>query len=97
MTPDLKETTLDELNPFEGDPSVLLTENPVGLWKKLKFDPTNSIQNPSNVLTYHEGKIILGPPGGGGETAVELQGDITGAGVTGSPIDTEIKALRDFL
>ena len=93
MTPDLKETTLDGLNPFEGDPSVLLTENPEGLWKKLAFDPTNSIENPSNVLTYHEGEIILGPPGGGGGTAVELQGDINGAGVTGTPIDTTIKAL----
>ena len=91
--PDLKEITLDELNPFEGDTSILLTENPEGLWKKLEFDPTNTIQNPTNVLTYHEDKIVLGPPGGGGGTSVELQGDIVGAGVTGAPIDTEIKAL----
>lgn len=93
ITSDVDELNIDDLNPFEGDPSVLLTENPEGLWKKLKFDPTSAIQNPSNVLTLHEGKIILGPAGGGGGTPLELQGDVTGVGVTGTPINTEIKAL----
>ena len=37
MIPDLKETTIDALNPFEGDPSLILTENPQGLWKKIPF------------------------------------------------------------
>lgn len=91
--PDIKEITLDELNPFEGDPSLLLTENPQGLWKKLEFDPKTTIQNPTNVLILHEDKIVLGPPGGGGGSSVELQGDISGAGVTGAPITTEIKSL----
>jgi len=91
--PDVKELAMDELNPFEGDPSLFLTENPEGLWKKLEFDPTETIQNPTNVLIYHDNKIVLGPPGGGGGSAVELQGDITGSGTTGAPIDTEIKAL----
>ena len=91
--PDIKEITLDELNPFEGDSSLFLTENPDGLWKKLEFDPTTTIQNPTNVLILHEDKIVLGPPGGGGGSSVELQGDISGAGVTGAPIATEIKAL----
>lgn len=93
ITSDVDELNIDDLNPFEGDPSVLLTENPEGLWKKLKFDPTSATQNPSNVLTLHEGKIILGPAGGGGGTPLELQGDVTGVGITGTPINTEIKAL----
>ena len=94
ITSDVDELNIDDLHPFEGDPSVLLTENPEGLWKKLKFDPTSATQNPSNVLTLHEGKIILGPAGGGGGTPLELQGDVTGVGVTGTPINTEIKSLR---
>ena len=93
ITSDVDELNIDDLHPFEGDPSVLLTENPEGLWKKLKFDPTSATQNPSNVLTLHEGKIILGPAGGGGGTPLELQGDVTGVGVTGTPINTEIQSL----
>lgn len=61
--PDIKEITLDELNPFEGDPSLFLTENPDGLWKKLEFDPTSTIQSPTNVLTLNQNKIVLGSPG----------------------------------
>jgi len=62
-TPDLKETTINELNPFEGDTSLLLTENPKGLWKKLVFDPKETLPTTANVLTYHEDKIVLGTPG----------------------------------
>jgi len=61
MTPDLKENTIDELNLFEGDPSLILTENPDGLWKKLEFDPTNIIKNPKNTLTLEGNKLALGP------------------------------------
>jgi len=63
MLTDIKETTINQLNPFEGDPSLLLTENPEGLWKKLEFDPTSTIQSPTNVLTLNQNKIVLASPG----------------------------------
>ena len=62
MTPDLKEITIDELNQFEGDISLFLTENPEGLWKKLEFDTTNIVTEPKNVLTLEEDRLALGPP-----------------------------------
>ena len=61
MLTDVKETTIDRLNPFEGDPSILLTENPDGLWKKLEFDPTNVVAEPKNILTLEGNKLALGP------------------------------------
>ena len=61
MTPDLKEITIDELNPFEGDPSLILTENPDGLWKKIPFIPSQGSNDRSSFLTFQDNKIINKP------------------------------------
>lgn len=61
ITSDLEELNIKELNNFEGDTSLLLTENPKGLWKKLVFDPTGTVTSSTNVLAYQDNKILLGP------------------------------------
>ena len=58
MTPDLKEITIDELNPFEGDPSLILTENPQGLWKKMDFDPAQDPNEHTSFLAVEDKKIV---------------------------------------
>lgn len=63
ITSNLEELNIHELNSFEGDTSLLLTENPKGLWKKLVFDPKETVTTTSNVLTYQDEKIVLGNPG----------------------------------
>ena len=58
MTPDLKEITIDELNPFEGDPSLILTENPQGLWKKMDFDPEQDPNEHTSFLAMDGQKVV---------------------------------------
>jgi hypothetical protein len=58
MIPDLKESTIDELNRFEGDPSLILTENPQGLWKKMEFDPKEDPNENTSFLAVEDKKIV---------------------------------------
>ena len=90
--PDI-ELNLDDLNPFEGDRSVLLAENEPGFWKGLIFDPTQTIAATTGFLVLQNNEIVLSTGGGGGGGLINLTGVITGSGpADGSPITTSFAA-----
>lgn len=88
ITSDLEELNIDNLRDFEGEPSYMVTENPRGLWKRVVFDPKTKTKESTDVLTFHENKIVSTDASSLG--SVELTGAVIGKGALGSTIETEL-------
>ena len=86
---DIQELNLEDLNPFEGDPSILLTESTKnGFWKGLFFDPSVVSPSATQFLALENNQIVLGTASGGGGGTVTLDGVISGSGLVNETITT---------
>lgn len=94
MTPDVQELNLDDLNPYEGDDVLLLSENTKGLWKQLSFSPTEFTTTPTSLLAFYDNKIVSTTAGSIGN--IELTGAVTGSGTLGSPVNTTLSDNLDI-
>lgn len=88
MANDVLELNLDDLNPYKGERSILLAENPEGLWKGLIIDPNETTLTPDGILAIYDNRIVVADAGSLGQ--INLIGDVVGSGQTGIPLVTAL-------
>ncbi len=58
ITSDIQELNIDDLNEFDGDRALLLTENEKGYWRKLTLDPNKSVTGTGSPFAYQDNEIV---------------------------------------
>lgn len=58
ITSDIEELNISDLNEYQKDRALLLTENEEGYWRKLTLDPNKSVNGTGSPFAYQDNEII---------------------------------------
>ena len=58
ITSDIQELNISDLNEYEEDRAVILTENQGGFWRKLTLDPNKSVTGTASPFAYQDNEIV---------------------------------------